>query len=104
MKKAGSETPVNIGSEISEAGVVGHHENQEMEKIEKSHDGLLVPSKASVPAQTEHQGLVTLQETKALEKPLGKPMSDSSWGITIMARKIKEKLALKKKGELLNAA
>ena len=104
LKKAGSETPVNIGSEISEAGVVGHHESKEMVEIDNSHGGLLSPSKESVPAQTSHQGLVVIPEP-AKQKQEGKPMEDTTWGKVHMAQKLKERFERRRqKGELLNAA
>ena len=101
LKKAGSETPVNIGSEISEAGGVGHHESKEIVEIDNSHGGLLSSSKAAVPAPTEYEGLVTLPEP-AKQQQEGKPMEDTTWGIIPMARKLFERS--KKKGEMKRAA
>lgn len=100
MKKAGSETPVNISQSLVDAGVIEHHESNEMAEIDGLHGGLLSSSKAAVPASTEHKGLVTIP--KPITHPKGKPMEDTTWGIVPMARKLFEQS--KKKGEMKNAA
>lgn len=103
LKQAGSETPVSVPKSVQNAGVVAHHESDEMAQIDTSHDGLLSPSKAAVPVPTEAAGLVILPEP--VHKPRGKPMEDTTWGIIPMAHKLREKLLRRqKKGKLQNAA
>lgn len=75
-------------------GITPVSEEKDMTGIERSHEGLLSPSKDAAPVETDTSS-ITIPELAA-QKPQGKPMKDSSWGLIHMARKFFERQ--KKKG------